>query len=54
MALDFTYWATLQANEAWYGYGFVIAAGLAMVIAGWRVNARLGRLEYHVFTSSQG
>ena len=47
-------WATLQANEAWYGFGFVIAAGLAMVIAGWRVNSRLGRLEYHVFTSSQG
>ncbi len=47
-------WATLQANEAWYGFGFVIAAGLAMVIAGWRVNSRLGNLEYHVFTSSQG
>jgi uncharacterized membrane protein len=47
-------WATLQANEAWYGFGFVIAAGLAMVIAGWRVNSRLARLEYHVFTSSQG
>jgi len=47
-------WATLQANEAWYGYGFVIAAGLAMVLAGWRVNSRLEKLEYHVFTSSQG
>ncbi len=41
--------ATLSANEGWYGYGFVIAAGLGMILAGWRVNVRLANLEYHLF-----
>jgi len=29
----------------------VIAAGLGMIIAGWRVNGRLRNLEYHIFGS---
>ncbi|MBL9151242.1 MAG: exopolysaccharide Pel transporter PelG [Verrucomicrobiales bacterium] len=41
--------ATVLANEAWYGFGFVVAAGAAMFITAWRVNARLARFEYHVF-----
>lgn len=41
--------ATLLANEAWYGFGFVAAAGAALFIAASRVNARLARFEYHVF-----
>ena len=41
--------ATLLANEAWYGFGFVVASGLALFIAAWRVNARISKFEYHVF-----
>ncbi|MCB1091829.1 MAG: exopolysaccharide Pel transporter PelG [Verrucomicrobiae bacterium] len=41
--------ATVMANEAWYGFGFVVAAGAAMFITAWRVNARIARFEYHVF-----
>lgn len=41
--------ATVLANEAWYGFGFVLAAGAAMFITAWRVNARIARFEYHVF-----
>jgi len=41
---------TLLANEAWYGFGFVVAAGAAMTIAALRVNKRAAELEYHVFT----
>jgi uncharacterized membrane protein len=41
--------ATVLANEAWYGFGFVVAAGAAMFITAWRVNARIARFEYHVF-----
>ncbi|MCB1236448.1 MAG: exopolysaccharide Pel transporter PelG [Verrucomicrobiae bacterium] len=44
--------ATLRANEAWYGFGFVVAAGVAMFIAAWRVNARLARFEYRVFAAA--
>ncbi len=40
---------SLLRNEAWYGIGFVCAAGIAMLIAGLRVNSRLADLEYHVF-----
>lgn len=39
----------LSGNEKWFGVGFVVAAGLAMVIAGRRVNGRLDDLEYQVF-----
>ncbi len=42
--------ATLLANEAWYGFGFVVAAGAAMTIAAIRANQRAAVLEYHVFT----
>jgi uncharacterized membrane protein len=41
--------ATLLASEAWYGFGFVAAAGAAMLVATWRVNRRLSRFEFHVF-----
>ena len=41
--------ATLLANEAWYGFGFVVAAGAAMAIAALRANRRAAVLEYHVF-----
>ncbi len=40
---------TVMQNEAWYGFGFVVAAGLALFIAATRVNARLDELEYHTF-----
>ncbi len=40
---------TLLANEAWYGYGFVIAAALALCLAAHRVNHRLAQLESHIF-----
>jgi uncharacterized membrane protein len=45
--------ATLMKNEAWYGFGFVVAAGLAMVIAGWRANNRVSELEYYVFSAQR-
>lgn len=45
--------ATLLKNEAWYGFGFVIAAGLGMIIAGWRVNRRMGELEYYIFAAQR-
>lgn len=41
--------ATVLANEAWYGVGFVVAAAAATFITAWRVNARIARFEYHVF-----
>lgn len=41
--------ATVLANEAWYGFGFVVAAGAAMFIAAWRVNSRVADFEYRVF-----
>lgn len=40
---------TVVQNEAWYGFGFVVAAGLALFIATLRVNSRLDDLEYHTF-----
>lgn len=46
--------ATLLANEAWYGFGFVVAAGAAMTIAALRANHRAARLEYHVFCPGMG
>lgn len=41
--------ATVAQNEAWYGFGFVVACGLALFIAVARVNSRLDHLEYHTF-----
>ncbi|MEZ5434779.1 MAG: exopolysaccharide Pel transporter PelG [Verrucomicrobiales bacterium] len=40
---------TLRSSEAWYGYGFVVAAGLALLVSMMRVNQRMARFEYHVF-----
>jgi uncharacterized membrane protein len=40
---------TVMQNEAWYGFGFVVASGLALFIATARVNSRLDHLEYHTF-----
>ncbi len=39
----------LSGHERWFGYGFVVASGLAMVLSGHRVNRRLAELEYRVF-----
>lgn len=36
-------------NEAWYGFGFVTAAGLALFIATNRVNHRLEDLQFYTF-----
>jgi polysaccharide biosynthesis protein PelG len=41
---------TVYQNEAWYGFGFVVAAGIGLLIAATRVNTRLQELEYHTFT----
>jgi uncharacterized membrane protein len=41
--------ATLYQNEAWYGFGFVVAAGLGLFIAALRVNQRIEELEYRTF-----
>jgi uncharacterized membrane protein len=40
---------TILANEAWYGIGFVFAAGFALMIALVRVNHRLTNMESHIF-----
>jgi polysaccharide biosynthesis protein PelG len=40
---------TMMRNEAWYGFGFVVATSVALLIAATRVNARLDDLEYHTF-----
>ncbi len=40
---------TILAREAWYGYGFVVAAGLALLIVAHRVNQRVPRMEEMVF-----
>ena len=42
---------TVLENEAWYGFGFVVASGLGLFIAATRVNQRLADLEYHTFTA---
>lgn len=40
---------TMLRNEAWYGFGFVVASSVALLIAATRVNNRLDDLEYHTF-----
>ena len=40
---------TLRENEAWYGFGFVVAAGLALLLAASRVNRHLAELEFRTF-----
>jgi polysaccharide biosynthesis protein PelG len=42
---------TIMENEAWYGFGFVVASSVALLIAAVRVNARLDDLEYHTFNT---
>ena len=42
---------TVLRDEAWYGFGFVVASGLGLFIAVMRVNQRLRDLEYYTFTS---
>ncbi len=41
---------TVLKNEAWYGFGFVVASGVGLLIAATRVNSRLRDLEYYTFT----
>lgn len=43
---------TILMNEAWYGFGFVVAAGLALLIVVHRVNHHTARMEERVFGSS--
>ena len=43
---------TILKNEAWYGFGFVVASSVALLIAATRVNSRLDDLEYHTFNTS--
>ncbi len=40
---------TIKLNEAWYGFGFVVAAGLGVMIVAHRLNARVARLEEMAF-----
>jgi uncharacterized membrane protein len=40
---------TIMQNEAWYGFGFVVASSVGLLIAAVRVNTRLDDLEYHTF-----
>ncbi len=45
---------TLRQDEAWYGFGFVAATGLGLLIAALRVNQRLDQLEYRTFCAQAG
>jgi polysaccharide biosynthesis protein PelG len=40
---------TIFLKEAWYGYGFVVAAGVALLIVANRMNRRVERMEEMVF-----
>lgn len=40
---------TIKINEAWYGFGFVVAAGLGVIIVANRLNSRVARLEEMAF-----
>lgn len=40
---------TILMNEAWYGFGFVVASGLALLIVTHRVNHHTARMEEMVF-----
>jgi polysaccharide biosynthesis protein PelG len=40
---------TIRINEAWYGFGFVVAAGLGVLIVSYRLNSRVVRLEEMAF-----
>ena len=45
---------TVWQNEAWYGFGFVVASGVGLLMAATRVNTRLQELEYHTFAGDGG
>jgi uncharacterized membrane protein len=45
---------TLLQNEAWYGFGFVVATALALFIAALRVNQRIEQLEYRTLCAQAG
>jgi uncharacterized membrane protein len=45
---------TLFQDESWYGFGFVVAAGLALFLAAMRVNQRIDQLEYRTFCAQAG
>jgi uncharacterized membrane protein len=45
-----TAWS-ISAGERWYGFGFLIAAGIALVMAATMVNHHLQDLDYDTFTS---
>jgi uncharacterized membrane protein len=40
---------TILMSEAWYGFGFVVASGLALLIVTHRVNHHVARMEEMVF-----
>ena len=42
---------TILMSEAWYGFGFVVASGLALLIVTHRVNYHTARMEEMVFRS---
>lgn len=44
---------TLVENEAWYGFGFVMAAALSLFMATARVNSHLEKLEYNTFCRAE-
>ena len=44
---------TLVENEAWYGFGFVMAAALSLFMATARVNTHIENLEYNTFCRAE-
>lgn len=44
-------WLTILAGERWFGFGFLAATAVGMVITASRVNHHLRNLEYDTFTS---
>ena len=47
--VDVLSFPTLKANEACFGFGFVVAAALGMALAAWRANGRVSQLESYIF-----
>ena len=43
-------WGSIVAGERWFGIGFLVAAGLGTVLAGFWVNQHVRNLEYATFT----
>lgn len=42
-------WGSIMAGERWFGIGFLAAAGLGTVLAGFWVNQHVRNLEYDTF-----